>query len=76
MVYNHYSWTKGGRIYEIPSDWTAYLIYNVGYGSGSITVKSWLDQYTEDDISKIDTVWQPTGTYWVNQTQLALDKQL
>ena len=57
MVYNHYSWTKGGRKYEIPTDWTAYLIYNVGYGNGAITVKSWIDQYKEEDISKFDTVW-------------------
>lgn len=42
------------------------MVYNVGYGSGAITVKSWLAQYAEDDISKFDSVWKPTGTYWVN----------
>ena len=73
-VYNHYSWTKAGRRYSVPSDWTIFLVYNVGYVNGAISVKSWVEPYTEKDISKIQGSWQPTGTYWVNTTAIALQK--
>lgn len=73
-VYNHYSWTKAGRRYTVPSDWTIFLVYNVGYVNGGISVKSWVSPYTEKDLAKIAGSWQPTGTYWVNATAIALEK--
>ena len=28
-------------------------------------MESWVEDFTEDDISRIENTWQPTGTYYV-----------
>lgn len=37
-VYTHNSKTKFGRQYIVPSDWTVFLVYNVGYSSGGLLI--------------------------------------
>jgi len=47
--------------YTIPSDWSLWVVYNPGIFDGGINMKSWLEMLTQDDVSKIDSEWQPTG---------------
>jgi len=49
--------------FTVPSDWTVYLIYNIGYFNGVISLKSWVTEYVDADIEKLNTIWEPTGTY-------------
>jgi hypothetical protein len=56
--------------YEVPTDWTAYIAYNVGYLDGDIEIVSWAEEYTSKDKTKIDGDWQPTGTYFITQEEL------
>ena len=56
--------------YEVPTDWTVYIAYNVGYLDGNIEIKSWAEEYTAIDKTKIDGDWQPTGTYFITQEEL------
>lgn len=57
--------------FEVPTDWSVYIVYNVGYMGGNINVKSWAQEYTEKDKTKIDGDWQPTGTYFISEEELA-----
>ena len=38
-------------------------IYNIGYFNGVISIKSWVTEYVDADIEKLNTIWVPTGTY-------------
>ena len=40
MVYAYKK--KGNGIYEVPSDWSIHIAYNVGMFSGSIAVETWV----------------------------------
>jgi hypothetical protein len=33
---------------------------------GSITLKSWVENYTSSDVPNIKNIWQPTGTFYVD----------
>jgi hypothetical protein len=57
--------------YEVPTDWSFHLAYNVGYLDGFVSVKSWVEEYTKVDVSKITNEWQPTGTYYIDEEELA-----
>lgn len=57
--------------YEVPTDWTIYVAYNVGYLDGSIKVKTWAEEYTSADKTKIKDAWAPTGTYYIDEEELA-----
>ena len=69
-----YPWKKaGGRstnTWEVPSDWTVYVVYNVGMFSGSVIIESSVSEYTDADIGFIKTM-QPTGTYHVSEAERA-----
>ena len=56
--------------YEVPSDWTVFVAYNVGYLDGAITIKSWAEEYTKADKQWI-TEWAPTGTFYVDEEEIA-----
>ena len=43
--------------YEVPTDWTIYIAYNVGYLDGNIDIKSWAEEYTAKDKTKINGDW-------------------
>ena len=55
----------------MPTDWTMYLAYNIGYLQGNIKVRSWAERYTKDDLTMINDVWQPTGTYYIDAEEVA-----
>ena len=53
---------------------------------GNIRVSAWVEDYSVEDMKKVNNVyqisgnkgtiqdkWQPTGTYWLNQTQVAIE---
>jgi hypothetical protein len=41
--------TKGK--FEVPTDWTLFMSYNYVKGeAGSISVKSWVDEFTDKDV--------------------------
>ena len=56
--------------FEVPSDWTIFIAYNVGYLDGFINVKSWAEEYTKSDKQWISE-WAPTGTYYVDEEEIA-----
>jgi flagellar biosynthesis GTPase FlhF len=57
--------------YEVPTDWTLLIAYNVGYLDGRVSVRSWAEEYTKADEAKISSEWEPTGTYYVDEEELA-----
>ena len=56
--------------YQVPSDWTIYVTYNVGYLDGFVRVKSWAKEYTPEDILFVES-WRPTGTYYISPEEKA-----
>ena len=44
MIYNH---KKGqdDRPFEVPSDWTVHISYNVGTFDGEVKIESWVDVF-------------------------------
>ena len=69
-----YPWKKaGGRktnTWVVPTDWTVYVVYNVGMFSGSVITESSASQYDDSDIDFIKKM-QPTGTYHVSAAEQA-----
>ena len=55
-------YSSKSAIFEVPTDWTIYITYNVGYLDGYVSVRSWAEEYTLADKSKIANEWMPTGT--------------
>mmetsp|Transcript_17925 Transcript_17925/g.30490 ORF Transcript_17925/g.30490 Transcript_17925/m.30490 type:complete len:185 (-) Transcript_17925:609-1163(-) len=68
--------SKRSGTFEAPSDWTIIIDYTKPQRtSGLIKFSYWVDPYTADDDRIIKSVFQPTGTEWVNQTALAIEKE-
>jgi deoxyribodipyrimidine photolyase len=49
----------------IPSDWTLEILYEYKLMSnGSIYIKTWVEEYTDLDVDKLNTNWLYTTTYY------------
>lgn len=70
---DYYTYQSEGT-YEAPSDWVIYINYNSFVYDGSVLISSEVVEFDEDDISKINDEWQPTGTFYINKTQIAEEK--
>ena len=53
MVYQK---KKSGQ-FSVPSDWTVYIIYNIDVFAGFINLRSWVVEYDDADIERLNTVW-------------------
>ena len=60
--------------YEVPTDWTITLIFNVGYFKGAIQLLVKATNFVDEDKEKIDTIWMPTGTFHVTQKEKEASK--
>lgn len=60
-----------GAKFEVPTDWTVFIVYSNGYFPGSLSIFSGVFEYTEKDLHILDEM-QPTGTYYVNKTAIAI----
>jgi hypothetical protein len=60
-----YQEVETGQSYAIPTDWSLYLIFNIGYLDGSINIESKVQKYVESDQYDILNAWQPTGTRYI-----------
>ena len=52
-----YTIKSAGDKFSIPSDWSIYISYNTGNNAGSISIKSYAEDYTSDDIDNINNLW-------------------
>ena len=68
MVYQIQGATGG--VYEVPTDWTITLVYNVGYFKGGLSMRVKATNFVDEDKVKLDSEWQPTGTYHVTKKEL------
>ena len=60
---------KDAQSFEVPADWTVWLVYNPGFFDGEVRVKSRVVMYTNDDQNFISEM-KPTGTsQWESQNQ-------
>ena len=63
MVYS----VKGSKVetFAVPTDWTVYIVYNIGMFKGEAIIKSYVTHYNDDDLDDIFQKWQPTGTSYI-----------
>jgi hypothetical protein len=54
---------------EVPTDWTVYIQYNIGYLDGYLKVNSEALEYSAADADHITNDWSPTGTYYLSPEQ-------
>ena len=64
----YYKQTVG--TFEVPTDWTVYIIYNYnnGFGwplSGSIHLEAWVEDLKAEDAQKITKEWRPTEVIYL-----------
>jgi len=52
--------------FEAPTDWSIWLVYAKTNMMGSVEIKTWAEEYTINDVTKITEEWQPTGTRWID----------
>ena len=71
---NRINITDKPAIYKVPTDWTIVLQYNVGFLGGHIKLRSWAQQYKQEDQEWLDTM-HPTGTYWIDPEQEARERE-
>ena len=53
----------------MPTDWTIFIEFNPGFGSGIVKLKTWVEEISKDDIGIINDSWQPTGVRFINMTE-------
>ena len=46
-----------GGIYEVPTDWTITLVYNVGYFKGGLQVRVKATNFDDADEAKLGAEW-------------------
>lgn len=60
-------------MFEVPTDWTIHIVYNIGLYAGEANLISYVIPYTDQDIGKLQTIWQPTKTTyepaWIAQRE-------
>ena len=61
---------QSGSIFEAPSDWTIYLIYNKQNSAGAIRITSSVQKYTKYDLVFLDHAWKPTKTSYEGEDVL------
>ena len=57
--------------YYVPTDWTVYVAFNTGYLDGNIRINSWVEEYVKADKTKIENDWAPTGTFYLDEEEIA-----
>ena len=65
-----FSEVKSGSVFYIPSDWyfmvSYYIDYDRIYSSKTLKLRSWVAEYTADDVHNIKNAWKPTATEYVS----------
>lgn len=44
-------------VFYVPTDWSIILSYNPKFGGGRIKFKYWVEDYTSDDVGRINGEW-------------------
>lgn len=65
---------KGGT-FTVPTDWSVWVVYNPSILPGVIKLKSWVEDFTKEDIQIIKNEWQPTGTAYIDYDKLKKEEQ-
>ena len=63
----------GGEVYEVPSDWTVHIQFNIATYSGFINVETKVIPYSSYDAEFIKSM-QPTTTKLVEEENTEFDK--
>lgn len=58
----------------MPTDWSIWMVFNPGAFPGRVKLTSWTEEFTEADIKKISTEWQPTGTAYIDYAKLRAEE--
>ena len=66
---------SGNGVYFVPTDWSLWLVYSPKFGGGNIKFKYWVEDYTSEDVGRINGEWQPTGTSYVDEAALAAERK-
>jgi hypothetical protein len=45
--------------------------YDPNAWGGQVVIKTWVEQYTKEDVDSINNLWQPTGTSWFDSQAAA-----
>mmetsp|Transcript_17839 Transcript_17839/g.27600 ORF Transcript_17839/g.27600 Transcript_17839/m.27600 type:complete len:170 (+) Transcript_17839:124-633(+) len=72
IIENNMIYTKKNGKFVVPADWSIYIVYLTTNFGGEVILESYVTDYEDDDLARIDALWQPTGTYYVNKTELAI----
>jgi hypothetical protein len=59
---------------SVPTDWSMYISYNTDADEGIISIKTYAEEYTADDVESIEGLWQPTGTEYIDPAILAAEE--
>ena len=57
MVYSLNTLSEGEQTFEVPTDWTIHIVYNIGMLSGKLKVKSYVTDYEISDKENINGKW-------------------
>ncbi len=66
---NHFFKNVRSGTYRVPTDWSIWLVYHPGNKYGGIQVRSKVENFTEQDLGKLEGVWQPTATYFADHSK-------
>ena len=61
--------------FSVPTDWKIWVIYNPSIMPGELEMRSWVTDYTKDDISKISGEWKPTGTAYIDYEKIKNEEE-
>ena len=54
----------------VPTDWYLMVLFEVdydkAYGAMKVKTRSWVAEYTPDDVWNIKNTWQPTATEYIS----------
>jgi hypothetical protein len=67
MIKENLQYSSKSNMIEVPTDWTIYIQYNIGYLDGYMKVTSEAMEYSAEDADHITNDWAPTGTYFLSQ---------
>lgn len=62
-----------GKI-SVPTDWSMIVSYNTDNDEGTISIKTYAEEYTADDVESIAGDWQPTGTEYIDPAIAAAEE--
>jgi len=61
--------------FEVPTDWSVWIVYNPSITAGQLTVSSWVDDLVSTDVSKIKGLWQPTRIAFIDYKKLKEEEE-